>query len=413
MLPNVSIKPNISTSNSLIGSRAYTFLDSYVYMKNQRYNAFYEKNKQILAIENNAISIKSANVLYNAFMEEAKILDSIVIRIRNFALRIKPDVLENIRLLIPDSNTIAAFDDAIATNPDIPRMKYTQYDINPIVYANMVSFMNLYKMEINVFTSINTQTANKENPFTKDKAASHLINTAMNHANSTTELLEMESIKIMNLGKLKSISAFFNRKNTFISTVNKDFRTFQFYLRQYSGLRELTSLMKPTELRNGEVLVGNSNNPITFNDYFVLYKHFNSMIRYMINIIAYHEQQFFNKIYALQSNIENYVSIINDVIEFGKKNSGYLDDYIEVNNEAYDDGIINSDKIDAHRLINGNDTAHMLLNDNANKKNIENEYNADTIDGVDNETISNFNEYDGIPPEEGNSICTLRDSLKV
>ena len=64
MLPNISIKPNVSSSNSIIGSRAYTFLDSYVYMKNQRYNAFYEKQKEILAIENDAISIKSANSLY-------------------------------------------------------------------------------------------------------------------------------------------------------------------------------------------------------------------------------------------------------------------------------------------------------------------------------------------------------------
>ena len=320
MLPNVSIKPNISTSQSIIGSRAYTFLDSYVYMKNQRYNAFYEKNKQILAIENNAISIKSANVLYNAFMEEARMLDSIVIRIRNFALRIKPDVIENINILVPDYETISLFDNAISTNQDIPRMKYIHYDIKPIVYENMASFINLYRMEINTFTSIKTQTANKGNPFIKDKAAKYLINTAMQHANSATELLEMESIKIMNLSKLKSISEFFKHKNKFISTITRDFKTFQFYLRQYSGLREITSLMKPTEMSNGNVLVNGSSKPITFNDYFVLYKHFNSMIRYMINIISYHEQQFFNKIYALQSNIENYISIMNDVIEFNENN---------------------------------------------------------------------------------------------
>ena len=52
MLPNINMKPNTG-NNSIIGSRAYTFLDSYVYMKNQRYNAKYQKNKEILAIENN------------------------------------------------------------------------------------------------------------------------------------------------------------------------------------------------------------------------------------------------------------------------------------------------------------------------------------------------------------------------
>ena len=53
MIPNVKVKPNISNTNSIIGSRAYTFLDSYVYMKNQRYNAFYEKNKEIYFVFSN------------------------------------------------------------------------------------------------------------------------------------------------------------------------------------------------------------------------------------------------------------------------------------------------------------------------------------------------------------------------
>lgn len=319
MLPNISIKPSVSNSNSIIGSRAYTFLDSYVYMKNQRYNAFYEKQKEILAIENDAISIKSANSLYMAFLEEAKMLDSVVIRIRNFALRIKPDVINNIKLLIPTSDALNEFDDIISSNIDIPRMKYIKYDIAPIKYENMASFMNLYRMEISQFTSINTQTANQTNPFIRDKAASFLIDTAMKHANCGTELLEMESIKILNKSKLKNISDFFKQKNRFISTVNRDFKTFQFYLRQYSGLREIVTLMKPTELRNGDVLVGSSNKPITFNDYYVLYKHFYSMIKYMINIISYHERQFFNKIYALQGNIESYVSVVNDVLDLGEK----------------------------------------------------------------------------------------------
>ena len=319
MLPNVSVKPNVSTTNSIIGSRAYTFLDSYVYMKNQRYNALYEKNKEVLAIENNAISIKSANVLYNAFMEEARILDSIIIRIRNFSLRIKSDVLENINILMPSTNAINEFLDVISTTPAIPRYKYIHYNIKPITYENMASFINLYRMEINSFTSMDTQSVLKDNPFFRDKAAKYLIDTAMGHANVHKELLELESIKIMSKGKLPAIAKFFKHKNQYISTIVKDFKTFQFYLRQYSGLREITSLMKPTELRNGDVLIAGSNKAITFNDYFVLYKHFSSMIRYMMNIISYHEQQFFNKIYGLQSNIESYTLILNEVLDYGKE----------------------------------------------------------------------------------------------
>ena len=542
MLPNVSVKPNKTTSNSIIGSRAYTFLDSYVYMKNQRYNALYEKNKEVLAIENNAISIKSANVLYNAFMEEARILDSIIIRIRNFSLRIKSDVIENINILIPSTNAINEFDNIISTVPHIPKFKYIHYDIKPIQYENMASFINLYRAEIASFTAMNTQTALKDNPFFRDKATQYLITTAIEHANVYKELLEMEKIKVMNEGKLKAISKFFKRKNQYISTITRDFKTFQFYLRQYSGLREITSLMKPTELRNGDVLIAGSSKAITFNDYFVLYKHFSSMIRYMINIISYHEQQFFNKIYGLQSNIESYSLILNEVLDYGKEyeekktteddvltesieeekvdcstyheclriakevcgdfrsiiendcyslktdrmidenkwhelgyeiinktsdgrslelrrdkpGKGYFwidytypqnwnmiiikfkhDDINEKDNsltESYNDGLLNSDTIDAHNMINGNHAAQTLLYDDTSdkikeddseiddsmlkdfleKNNLELvELPHDAIINVKDEVISNFNEFEGNPNTGGVDICTLRDSWKL
>lgn len=319
MLPNIKITPNVSNTNSVIGSRAYTFLDSYIYMKNQRYNALYEKNKEILAIENNALLLKSPSILYNAFLQQSRILDSIIIRVRNFSLRIKPDIFENINYLIPSKNTLNDFLDAIQTVPNIPRMKYVNYDIKPIKYENMASFINLYKMEIKYYTDINTQTANKDKPFVKDKAAKYLIDTAMNHANVSTELLEMENIRIINNAKLHSIYEFFSHKGKFLSTLQKDFKTFQFYLRQYMAVQDIVKLMNPIELNNGDVMIGNNSNPITFNDYFVLYKHFSDMIKYMIKIISYHEQQYFNKIYALQGNIESYVSIINEVLDYRDK----------------------------------------------------------------------------------------------
>lgn len=319
MLPNIKIKPNVSTTNSIIGSRAYTFLDSYVYMKNQRYNAMYEKNKEILAIENNAISLKSASILHSAFNEQAKILDSIVLRIRNFTMRIKPDILENINLLIPSNSALTEFELAIAEVSDIPRMKYVKYDINPIKYENMASFLNLYRQEIKYFTDIKTQTVNKTNPFIRDRATQYLIDTAMQHANVSTELLEMENIRILNYSKLKSISHFFIHKTEFTSVINRDFKTFLFYLRQYSKLRDLVAEMDPIEQRDGSVLLKNASKSISFNDYFVLYKHFADMIKYMIKIISYHEQQFFNKIYALQGNIESYASIVNEVLDYKEK----------------------------------------------------------------------------------------------
>lgn len=418
MVPNVQLKPN--NTNSIIGSRAYTFLDSYIYMKNQRYNALYEKNKEILTIENNAISIKSANVLYNAFLEEARILDSIVIRIRNFALRIKPDVIENINILIPSMNAINDFDNAISTTPNIPKYKYIHYKINPIEYENMASFINLYKMEINAFTAINTQAVNKDNPFIRDKATQYLIQTAKERANVNKEMLEMEEIKIINQGRLKNISKFFRHKNQYISTINNDFKTFQFYLRQYSGLREITSLIKPTELRNSDVLLNGSNKAITFNDYFVLYKHFHAMIKYMVSIISYHEQQFFNKIYGLQSNIESYVNIVNEVLDYSEKMNRNKSDEDESLNEAYDDGLINSDTLDSHNLINGNYATNVLMNDDTSDKEMEDSIDTefepiknDSIKDVKDEVISNFNEYEYNSDQGGIEICTLRDSWKL
>ena len=405
MIPNILVKPKPNTTNSIIGSRAYTFLDSYVYMKNQRYNALYEKNKEILAIENNAISIKSANVLYNAFIEEARILDSIVIRIRNFALRIKPDVIENINYLIPSMNAINDFDNAVSTISNIPRYKYIHYNISPIMYENMASFINLYKTEIAAFTAINTQSVNKDNPFIRDKATQYLIQTAKERANVNKEMLEMEEIRIINKGRLKNISNFFRHKNQYISTINRDFKTFQFYLRQYSGLREITSLMKPTELRNGDVLVGGSSRAITFNDYFVLYKHFHAMIKYMINIISYHEQQFFNKIYGLQSNIESYANIVNEVLDFTEKMN--RDNYEESLDETYN-------------LINGNYAANILMNDDTSDTDKEefkdSEFEPikhDSIKDVKDEVISNFNEYEYNSDQGGVEICTLRNSLRL
>ena len=373
MIPNVSIKPNTNNTNSIIGSRAYTFLDSYVYMKNQRYNALYEKNKEILAIENNAISIKSANILYNAFMEEARILDSIVIRIRNFALRIKPDIIENINILIPSMNAINDFDNAISMTPNIPKYKYIHYNISPIMYENMASFINLYKMEINAFTAINTQSVNKDNPFIRDKATQYLIEIAKERSNVNKEMLEMEQIKIINPGRLKNISKFFRHKNQYISTINNDFKTFQFYLRQYSGLREITSLMKPTELRNGDVLLSGSSKAISFNDYFVLYKHFHAMIKYMISIISYHEQQFFNKIYGLQSNIESYVNIVNEVLDYAEKMNRNKSEEDESLNESSNDEYM-SKIVELYDSMSGYDYGYKNLPDNIKPEEFANKY---------------------------------------
>ena len=385
-------------------------------MKNQRYNALYEKNKEILAIENNAITLKSASVLYNAFMEEAKILDSIVMRIRSFALKIKPDVLENINLLIPATSALDKFDDIISDTTNIPKMIYVYYNIQPITYENIMVFVNLYKRDLKSFINIDPNTGITQDPFHRNDSANYLKEIAMERANTANDLLEMEEVRVITPSKLHSISLFFKQKSRFLSTIVRDFKTFQFYLRQFSRIKELTEAIKPKELVNGNILVGNIDKEIDFNTYFAIYKHFSAMLRYLINIVAYHESKFYTKIYGLQANIESYTSIINAVLDHTESRNTNKSSDNSIN-EAYYDGYINSDELDAHNLINGNHAAHMLLYDNAEDIREEDRDEIiipqDNIKDIKEESISNFEEHEYPYGKEGLSICTLRDTLNI
>ena len=67
MLPNEKNKvTDTSKATTIEYSRAYTFLDSYIYMRNGKYNALYQKNKEILSMEKEAIEKENAEALYAA-----------------------------------------------------------------------------------------------------------------------------------------------------------------------------------------------------------------------------------------------------------------------------------------------------------------------------------------------------------
>ena len=91
---------------SLISSRAYTFMDQYMYARNSRHNVIYDKNKTILEKEHNAIVNKSAFMLYDSFAEQIGVLDTIMVRIRNFTFTIKTDLISNIKQIMPSASQL-------------------------------------------------------------------------------------------------------------------------------------------------------------------------------------------------------------------------------------------------------------------------------------------------------------------
>lgn len=101
-----------------------------------------------------------------------------------------------------------------------------------------------------------------------------------------------------------------------------------------------------------------NNKEISFTDYLTIYKHFSSMMKYIVDLVGYYDNLFYNKIYAIQSNIEVYNGVMNYTIDMINKSKPDDKDILQ---EAYYDGILNSDELDGHSLINGNNQANELL----------------------------------------------------
>lgn len=378
MLPNKNLNKGVTNTSNFVGSRAYTFIDSYVNMKNRNYNALYEKNKNIFKLENKAINTYSPKLLYDAFVEQMRILDSVVVRILDFTIRIREEVENNIASIMPSNQEIAEFSSALDKTTFLPMIKYVKYNIEPIEYTNLTQFFNLYKNEIKEFCSIKDMTANVNTPLLHSKATNFLTNTAAFYANNNDSLLDMEEIKVMTKQRLQKILTFFQKKNTIVSNVRNDFKTFQFYLKQYKILHMMTECIKPIIISYNQIDIDQINIEvdskrylITFNDYIVLYKHFSAICKYLLDIINYYNNKFFNKIYAIQSNIEVYKSIMRDVI--GYANTKDTDD---LNESAFND---------LYGMINGNSEADELLIDDTSDSEDEKDdidYRKDEIENI-------------------------------
>lgn len=354
MPSNQNLNKGSTENKTFVGSRAYTFIDSYIYMKNKSYNALYEKNKDILLMENEAIKTNSPKILYNAFFEQMRILDSVVARIRDFLLIIKNDVMNNINLIMPDEDLIAEYDAALDKVTLLPRFKYVKYNIVNTKYMNMTVFFNLFKNEIEEFCKIKDATSNFNHPLLHSKATNFLIDNKTEYLDQDESILEMEEIKIVTLSKLTAILRFFQKKSVIKQLVKQDFKMFHFYLRQYKALYDMTLSLKPTIVGNDiQIDLSGTKYKLSFNDYLVLYKHFSMMSKYMLDIVNEYNTRFFNKIYALQSNIEVYRSIMIDVIDYA--NNKDVDTVNETTNSFND----------IYGLVNGNDATEELLMDDA------------------------------------------------
>ena len=394
-IPNLKLTPNnVSTSSDIMG-KSSTFLDSYIYAKNSRYNALYEKNKEILQIENYGITMKKAEYLYDAFMEHVRVLDTVVTRMRNFSFKIKSDVISNLYSIIPDNDDLIKFEDAISSTPDIPNFKYIHYDIQSINYANMTILESMFTQELKGLSTSSEKVAGGSDSMQINRSTKFLTDIMKNYKTTYDGLLDMEELKVMTSSRRNTILNFYKRKGKIISSVNKDFKTYHFFLRQFSSISKMSEKLEPQTLDDGKVLVNGSK--ILFTDYVVIYKHFSTMMKYILDIVSLYDNLFYNKIYALQSNIEVYNSIIKYSIEFynAKKSGDQLNESTLI--EAWWDGYLNSGDIDAHNMINGNSAAQELLWDNASE-----------IDDEEDEFLSEIDE----PLEEGATLEKISSSVK-
>ena len=122
---------------------------------------------------------------------------------------------------------------------------------------------------------------------------------------------------------------------------------------------------------------------MTFNDYLILYKHISAMVKYLLEIVNLYNSKFFNKIYAMQTNIQVYKSIMDDVILYVHNKEREITNKDETDVDFIGNNMVESsyEFMDQYKsvydLINGNDEADMLLLDNSEDN--EEEYREDEI----------------------------------
>ena len=310
MLPSVTLNKAAENPN-LIGSRAYTFLDAYAHERNYRYNFMYEQYKEILAIENNAIQLHNPEILYEALIKHAKLTDSIIDRVRKFVINIKQDVLTNVQQIMPSTDKVNEWDEVINAHKSIMHIKYIDYHVSPIIYPAINDFFNLFKQELGQCISY-SNTDNMATP-QHTTATSFLLINGARYSTINNELLNMETIKSLNLSRAINIINFFKHKAQVVQTINADFTTIRVFLYQFKFLQKLIDSLKPVMGKDGFYTgIDGNNTIITFDTYMMIYRHSVSILRYLIDMVNNYDKKFFCKIQAVQSNIGTYKALLSD-----------------------------------------------------------------------------------------------------
>jgi hypothetical protein len=409
MIPDIKFNKTSENIDTVTDSRSYMFLDSYINMRNRNYNALYEKNKETLLMESEAISQKNPFILYSAFLSQLKVLDNIVIRIRNFSIVSQKDILNNINEILPSQEMISIYDIALSSLNIQEPIKVISYDIKPIKYSSVMKLNNLCKIEIDGFCKLKNDKTNYDNPLIFDALTSFVKDNIGNNITNEDSMLLNEQIKIMRPNQYKEISAYFNKRAQIRNTIMMDFKTLYFYLIEFRILQKIADMMRPEiKSENGKeyISIGNNNGKLTFTDYMVLYKHLSSLTKTMLDIVNYYNNRFYNKVYMIQSNITSYKSIMQDVINIYKVRKNKEPSEKPLSEAGYD-GFINSSEYDGHSLINGNHQANMLLIDEDIKDIPDSDFHApqeDNVDEVDKEGYVNFIKDFNVE-EELNKLC--------
>lgn len=369
-----TLDSSVPSRAELNKSKAYNYSDSILYMKNRRSNIMYEKNREILEVENDAITNRSPSKLFKAFLLQARMLQVIVYRIREYTFNERPKIIDKISSVLPSNLDIAKFHKALSTFKDIHFLKIAEYEVLPIRYKNMTIFDSLFRKEIQDFCK-----TKKGSILTHSPATDFLKRDLMPLANYNDAMLDTESVRDLQPSELSSMVSSLGMRNSLIQMINNDFKTFWIFLMKFNFFHKTLNMLLP-KVENNMVVVNTPNcRPLTFNEYMVLYKHFSAIIKYLIDIVNLYETTFFNKIFAIQSNIASYKSIMYDVISYSNEN-------LKTVSESFD-GVVDNN-------INGLNQANMFVY-------------SDSIEDISEEELKK--EQDKINEEDG--VCGTEDFL--
>ena len=112
------------------------------------------------------------------------------------------------------------------------------------------------------------------------KATNYLIHVMNTYKTVYDGLLAIEKITLCTHSKRMFILNYFKERTQITAMVTRDFRTYQFFLKQFRGFYDMAEKIKPV-IKHGLIYLNNKE--ISFTDYLTIYKHFSSMMKYIVD----------------------------------------------------------------------------------------------------------------------------------